>query len=138
MVYACHVCGKSTETAASMSKHMIKVHELKREPGYNRFVYKQDTATDGKYRLRSFLKSRAVAAAEESKPDLALKKEVITEVKPLPMVADISNLERYLCPKREVKEVPEWEMAEIVPVWRTQAARKTYENKARVLTLKEF
>ncbi|EDS44664.1 conserved hypothetical protein [Culex quinquefasciatus] len=138
MVYACHMCGKSTETAASMSKHMIKVHELKREPGYNRFVYKQDTATDGKYRLRSFLKSRTVAAAEESKPDLALKKEVITEVKPLPMVADISNLERYLCPKREVNEVPEWEMAEIVPVWRTQAARKTYENKTRVLALKEF
>ncbi|XP_055612348.1 histone H4 transcription factor-like [Uranotaenia lowii] len=48
-IYGCHVCEKQFKHGGTLSKHLIKIHNFKRPPGYTRFTYRADR--DGVNRL---------------------------------------------------------------------------------------
>lgn len=39
-IYACHLCPSQYKAGATLSRHLIREHEFKRPPGYNRFTYR--------------------------------------------------------------------------------------------------
>ncbi|XP_039435043.1 histone H4 transcription factor isoform X1 [Culex pipiens pallens] len=49
-VYACHLCKNTYRAGTNLSKHLEKIHHLKRPPGFNRNVYR--AGDDGIFRLR--------------------------------------------------------------------------------------
>ncbi|CAH1408122.1 unnamed protein product [Nezara viridula] len=49
--FACHICEKKVTRGAQLTKHLFKKHNIKKPPGYSRFLYKIDG--DGYRRLQT-------------------------------------------------------------------------------------
>ncbi|BES87275.1 ZnF_C2H2 [Nesidiocoris tenuis] len=50
-LYVCHLCDKKFTTGARLTRHLSRVHEIRKPAGYSRFIYRQED--DGCFRLRT-------------------------------------------------------------------------------------
>uniref|UniRef100_A0AAG5CN36 C2H2-type domain-containing protein n=1 Tax=Anopheles atroparvus TaxID=41427 RepID=A0AAG5CN36_ANOAO len=66
--FACHICQAEYNKGWPLSKHLLLVHGVKRDPGMNRYRYKVDT--DGKYRLNSYVDCHRKLTSEQIPYDI--------------------------------------------------------------------